>query len=247
MRISHVSFRLAAAACVAVCLCAAAAAQARAFGAVSVRQVKNWNPYRDYAYLQIDPTRFYWPNTTLSDVIKWAWDLNRFQLSQQPSWLFHDHFTIQATVAAPATGKQMQAMMQRYLADTLRMRFHFASTPEETLDLKVAKGGFKLKPVPPPPPGVGGHRGDPQTLDDFLFALEGNQKRVVFNRTGISGYFRINAALGRKGFMLRRGPDGKPEETLSDILEDKLGLTLKPSRANVSVLVVDAIQHPADR
>lgn len=219
------------------------AAQTPDFDAISVRAVKNWNPYRDYGGKQIDPGRFYFQNQTFSDVIMWAWGLSRFELSKQPPWIYHDRFTIEATTAAPASEVQMQAMMRRYLTANLGMRFHFVSTPEDTEDLVVAKGGFKLKPMPAPKGQFRG--GDPMSIAEFLYAVEGREKRLVFDKTGLTGYYNIRATFGRTGAMIRKGSDGKPEETYADVLEQYLGLTLRPSRTNVRVLVVDAIQHPA--
>jgi len=91
--------------------------------------------------------RFTTINTTLSDLITFAYDIHGKQISGAPAWADTDKFDIEAQPDVPGSpnGKQLKGMVQKLLADRFGLKFHRDKKELSAYVLTVAKGGPKLK------------------------------------------------------------------------------------------------------
>jgi uncharacterized protein (TIGR03435 family) len=72
------------------------------------------------------PDRFTYPGATLVDLIRWAHELQGFQVEGGPEWIQTDRFD----VSAKASSAQPQTVMRRMVARLLRERFNLESHVE---------------------------------------------------------------------------------------------------------------------
>jgi uncharacterized protein (TIGR03435 family) len=112
-----------------------------------------------------DVSHFRASNVTVKMLIATAYQVKEFQIAGGPGWINSERFDIDAkvedSVAAqlqklPREQQQAQTalMLRSLLADRLKLQISRASKEGSVLALVVAKGGPKLKEVPPPDPGA---------------------------------------------------------------------------------------------
>jgi uncharacterized protein (TIGR03435 family) len=177
-----------------------------------------------------------------------------------PAWADKDRFDVEAktdddTAAAmqklPVQEQEhlTMKMLQSLLTDRFQLRVHYESKEEPIYDLVLAKGGLKLKPLPPDQkPGWGRSVHGELTLHgrsiaEFANFLSKTQLtgRTVIDETGLTGNYDIDLKWTPDN---RQGtPDAGP--TLFTALEEQLGLKLVPAKGPVDTLVVDQIEKPS--
>ena len=95
-----------------------------------------------------------------------------------------------------------------------------------------------------PPCGIRSNRGEflagGITMEGLARNLATRAGRVIFDRTGLAGYYQIT---------LRFAPDVTADAdmpTLFTALQEQLGLKLEPSRAPLQTLVIDHVERPTE-
>jgi uncharacterized protein (TIGR03435 family) len=93
--------------------------------------------------------------------------------------------------------------------------------------------------------------GDAVTIDQLVGALAPATGRVVFDRTGLTGYFDIDLEWNPGQEQAQRA-DGAPPQAVSPsappiftAIREQLGLKLEGSRGLIELVVVDAAERPA--
>lgn len=108
-----------------------------------------------------DPSRFIATNVTVEFLITYAYNMRDFQVSGGPAWVASDRFDIVAKVEDSLAQKiqkllpaerqdQMRLLMQSLVADRFKLSISHETKQLPVYALVVAKGGSKLKEVPPP-------------------------------------------------------------------------------------------------
>ena len=77
-----------------------------------------------------------------------AFNLAPYQFPYVPSGE-HTTYDIAAKVPAGATREQFRGMLQRLLAERLKLAYHYEKKPAPVYDLAIAKNGAKLQESPP--------------------------------------------------------------------------------------------------
>ncbi|HEV8397311.1 MAG TPA: TIGR03435 family protein [Vicinamibacterales bacterium] len=137
-----------------------------------------------------------------------------------------------------------------------------------TIDCEARRAARRGGPPPVAPPGpppnpetirpVCGLRqtparlaGDAVTMPQLASALGPPSGRIVFDRTGLSGYFDVDLAW-IPGQEQQSRPDGAPIPAVDPsmpliftAIREQLGLRLEGSRAPVEVVVVVSAEHPS--
>jgi uncharacterized protein (TIGR03435 family) len=135
----------AAAVLVAVIAGAPVAAQQPAFEVASIKRSVSGGPQRFKMFPGVTVE-----NSTLKDLIKFAYAVDDFRISGGPGWINSDRYDIEAKVEGKPTTFDL-ALQRRRLQTLLQDRFNLAlhrETKELPIyELKVAKGGFKLHPL----------------------------------------------------------------------------------------------------
>lgn len=90
------------------------------------------------------PDRFVSPDITASQLIRYAYDMQEFQIIGGPSWLRSSRFDVSAKAEGPTTQDRMRLMVRRLLADRFGLRAHAESRELSTYALVVARADGRL-------------------------------------------------------------------------------------------------------
>jgi uncharacterized protein (TIGR03435 family) len=205
-------------------------------------------------------------NTTLSDLIKFAYGLHPRQITRGPAWLESEHFTITAkpdTEGMP-NGPQLKTMMQKLLEDRFKLKFHTEKKELSVYAITVTKTGAKLTKNDSggslPGFGGGGPRGlnaMNATMAEFAGMLQLNiLDQPVVDQTGL-GATRYNFILkwtpDASQIQLAGGPVPPPAADNADAPPDlflafqqQLGLKLESTKALADVMVIDGVEKPSE-
>ena len=209
------------------------------------------------------PGRFVAENQPLSDLLFFAYDVNRFRLVG-PDWIHSERFDITATGAV--TG-QAKPMLQQLLQDRFGLRAHVETRtqPVYLLTILRADGGLgpNLRQVQmdcssrepladgmtpcgtrTDPPGTLRARGTNWQTSILHRVIARSVDRLVLDRTGLNGQFDIT--LEWSDPVAQSAPAATADRPVFvTALREQLGLTLEPARQPIHVLVIDAIGRPS--
>lgn len=204
-------------------------------------------------------------NTTLSDLITFAYGVHARQVTNAPSWIEVDKYDI--TAQPDGTGqpndRQWKTMMQKLLRDRFQLAFHRDKKDLSVYAITVTRTGHKLTKS----------QGDPNGLPSLLFRGLGNlpamnasitdfagvmqaavMDRPVVDQTGLTGKWDFQlqwtpdefqfAGLGVRPPAPTNNPAAPPD--LYTAFKEQLGLELKGATAPADVLVVDKVAKPSD-
>ncbi len=187
--------------------------------------------------------RFIGINATLKSLIRYAYDVDDQQIIGASGWMESAGYDIAAKASDP-NAADLRPMVRTLLADRFHLKFHNATRELPVYALTVAKNGPKLTAVAKAGIGVGGGKGmlngrgaDMATLARVLRARLG---RVVYDRTGIPGFFN---------FQVNFAPDDNVSSDAPSIftaLQEQLGLKLETQKGPVEVILIDRAEKPGD-
>jgi uncharacterized protein (TIGR03435 family) len=196
-------------------------------------------------------------NYTLSQLIQFAYRLQKKQVEAGPDWLDTDRYDIDgvADVAGDPNDKQMRAMVRKLLADRFLLTFHREQKELSVYAITLGKGGPKLTKTLGDPNAFPGESGNGSStgltqrytnysmadLAENLQTMQRNGKPMV-DQTGLTG---------RYDFILKwwpyetpsTNPDAAPE--LFTAIQEQLGLKLEAVKAPMEVLVIDHVEQPS--
>lgn len=204
-------------------------------------------------------------DTSLADLIKFAYDLHEKQIEGGPKWMDTDKFDVTGkpdTEGLP-NPTQLKIMVQKMLADRFQLSFHREKKELAVYAITIAKGGPKLKPTELTGnlPGYGrqpsGMIVRNSTITQRAAILGANTlatlDRPVVDQTGLGDKrwdftlkFTRDAAVGGTGTDGQPAAPGDPDAPpdLFTALQQQLGLKLESTKAPVDVLVVDRAEKP---
>jgi len=208
------------------------------------------------------PRQFVTINTSLNDLITFAYGLHVRQVTGGPAWLESDLYDISAQPEAEGSPsrKQLEAMLQRLLADRFKLTFHRDKKELSVYAIVIGKNGPKLTRSAGDPNGLPGLflRGlgvlpaSNANMSDFAGVMQAAVlDRPVVDQTGLPGRFDFELKWtpdesqfgGRGGSAPRDAPDAPPD--LFTAIQEQLGLQLKSVKAPVDVLVIDHVEKPS--
>ena len=214
--------------------------------------------------LRIDGRRFVTRNSSLGDLIAFAYKVQVKQIVGAPDWLTQDRYDITGvpTGENTPTMTQVGAMVQRLLEERFKLTFHHETREMPAYVLNVGKNGPKLTPPasPGPMPTIG-FRPAPNgltlldlngTLGAFASVLQIMVlDRPVVDQTGISGRFDVQVTFTPddsefKGQMMVPPTDAASAAPgLFDAVQQQLGLKLSAQKAEVDVISIDHVERPS--
>lgn len=208
-------------------------------------------------------------NTTLSDLIKFAYDFHPKQVIGAPAWFDSDRFDVSGKPNSPGmpSVRQMQLMMQKMLADRFSLTFHKEKKELTAYTITVAKGGAKIQKETNSPVPVPGFGGLPQrgfnvrnaTLTEFASVMQAQfMDQPVVDQTGLGDVrytfvlkFTPDASMRPFGGLAPppeaqpAAPDQDAPPDLFGAMEQQLGLHMQKAKAPVDVMVIDKIEKPS--
>jgi len=204
--------------------------------------------------------------TSLSDLIKFAYNVHPRQISHGTAWLESDKFDITGKPDVPGTPSiaQLRSMVQQLLADRFQLKFHREPKELSAYAITVLKTGPKLTKNDSNPNGLPGYGGGGprgmvvrnSTIAEWAAVLQANLlDQPVVDQTGLGS--------NRYDFILKWTPDqaqlqlanpGAPPAPadpdappdLFTAFEQQLGLKLVSTKAPVDVLVIDRAEKPSE-
>lgn len=206
-------------------------------------------------------------DSSVSDLLKFAYDLHPRQITGGPAWIETEKYDISAkpdTEGVP-NGAQLKMMVQKLLAERFELTFHRDKKELSVYAISVTKPG-------PPKltknesggalPGFGG--GGPSgmfvrnaTMAEFANVLQSRLlDRPVVDQTGLGTQrwdFVLKWTLDASQMAAAGAPPGTPPpadnaDAPPDIyaaMQQQLGLKLESTKAPVEVVVIDKIEKPS--
>ena len=232
--------------------------------------------------------RFEANNASLKTLIQIAYDVRDFQISGGPAWISSDRYDIQAKAEGGSQGdlrteteEQRKAdldrrrlMIQALLADRFKLVVHKESKESTIYALVVAKGGPKLKELPPettpapdpkeskdsmdkpdpkrPPRGMMrmGH-GELSSQGVKLAALAQSLSnavgRPVIDKTGLTGDYSYELKWTPDESQGGAAPSADANgPSIFTALQEQLGLKLESQKGQVDSLVIDHAEKASE-
>lgn len=204
-------------------------------------------------------------NTTLSDLITFAWEIHPNQLSGGPAWISSQKFDLAAIPDKPGmpNDKQVKLMMRKLLADRFKLTLHHDKKDLSVFLITVAKTGPKIAKNETNPNGLPGlgMQGLGRvavrnaTIADFAQLMQGRiLDRPVVDQTGLPGRYDFSLQWtpddsqygGRGGQAPPPANGGNAPPDLFAAMQEQLGLKMEATRAPVDVIVIDHVEKPSD-
>jgi hypothetical protein len=188
------------------------------------------------------PTRRFTDHlTTAETLIIKAYDLSPHQVLGLPGWAKPemarpgDYFDVDAVAPIEnPTPAQLQSMLQGLLAERFLLRTHWETRELSVYLLTVGKHGAKFNPVD----GDAARRAPTMYL--LMQSLSKYVSAPIVDRTGLTGSYDFALDLHRL-----RQESADSGASVPVLLNDRLGLELKPAKESMEVLVVEHIQKPS--
>jgi uncharacterized protein (TIGR03435 family) len=204
-------------------------------------------------------------NTTLSDMVAFAYGVHARQITGGPAWLDTEKFDLAAQPDGDGqpNEKQWKTMVQKLLADRFELAFHRDKKELPVYAIVTAKTGPKLTRSEGDPNGLPGlfFRGlgvlpaTNATIADLAGVMQtAVLDRPVVDQSGISGRYDFTLTWtpddSQFGGLGARVPapaatDANAAPGLFTAIQEQLGLRLESTRAPVDVLVIDRVERPS--
>ena len=204
-------------------------------------------------------------NTTLNDLITFAYGIHAKQISGGPGWLESEKFDLaaQPNGEGQPNDKQWKGMVQKLLADRFQLAFHRDKKELSVYAIVVGKDGPKLTKNEGNPNGLPGlfFRGlgvlpaTNATMADFAGVMQGAVlDRPVVDQTGLTGRWDFTLTWTPDEFQFgglgaRMPPpanDAAAPPDLFTAFQEQLGLKLESTKAPAEVFVIDRVEKPSE-
>jgi uncharacterized protein (TIGR03435 family) len=204
-------------------------------------------------------------NVSLRSLIVMAYGMKDYQV-QGPDWLRLERFDIAAKFpeALPRDREKynagLHAMMQNMLVDRFKLAVHRDTKTFSVYGLIIGKSGIKFKEVPDSDSHNQSsnnthYKGTCVTMGAFAEFLARRTDQPVLDMTGLKGFYDLTL-----DWVVEPRPSGESKGdappvvadsgtglTLTEALQEQLGLKLEGRKAPIEILVVDhAERSPTD-
>ena len=229
-----------------------------------VATIKPSQPDRPGKGFGVQGSHFRTLNTTLSDLISFAYGIQKKQIVGAPDWVMTDKWDIEAQPDVPGAPNrdQVAGMVQKLLADRYQLKFHKETREMPAYVLGAAKAGPKMTENTSQNalPGLFFTNFAPVTLNVQNATMEDVAHlfqsavldRPVVDQTEIKG--RWNFQLKWTGDDSQFGDMGVKVPPPSDAadappplftaIQEQIGLKLESGKAQVPAYVIDKVEKP---
>jgi uncharacterized protein (TIGR03435 family) len=205
-------------------------------------------------------------NSSLGDLIAFAYNVQAKQIVGGPDWMDKDRYDIAAVPEQEGVpnAEQLRTMIKKLLTDRFKLAFHNDKKELSAYVLTVGKGGQKLTPtqLKGPLPGIGIRPGAGgitlnmvnATVGDFASFLQMLVlDRPVVDQTGIKGRFDYQCTFAPDDSQFNGHPPPVPPQAnatesapgLFEAIQQQLGLKLDAEKTPVDVIAIDHVEKPS--
>ncbi len=217
--------------------------------------------------INVNGRNFLTRNTSLADLIKFAYKVNEKQIVGAPDWWDKDKFDIAAVVAdgeGTPSDAQWHSMMRKLIVERFKLKFHQEKRELSVYVFSVGKDGPKnlTKSLSTnflpgfgfgPDPGGMVSSAQNATMAEFAdMVLQGRlMDRPVLNQTGIEGRYDFKVTfMPDESLFGGHGPpipvSENPAPNFFTALQEQLGLKLEATKAPADVMVIDHVEKPSE-
>jgi uncharacterized protein (TIGR03435 family) len=229
-----------------------------------VATIKPSNPDARGMGYRVNGRSFSTLNTTLSNLITFAYGIHARQVIGAPEWVDKEKFDISAKPDGEGqpNDAQWKMMVQKLLTDRFKLTFQRDKKELSVYALTVAKTGPKMTQSAGDPNGLPGlnFRGlgalavINANMSDFTQLMQGAVlDRPVVDQTGIKGRwdFTLNWTpdefqFAGMGVKPPPPPADSPNPDLFTAIQQQIGLKLDSTKATTEVFVVDHVDKPSE-
>lgn len=230
-----------------------------------VATIKPATPDRPGKAFMVRGRQFTTINTTLNDLITFAYGIHAKQITGGPAWLETEKYDVaaQPNGEGQPNDKQWKGMVQKLLADRFQLKFHRDKKELAVYAITVAKSGPKLSKSEGNPSGLPGlfFRGlgnlpaTNATMADFAGVLQSAVlDRPVVDQTGLAGRWDFTLTWTPDEFQFGGAAKNMPPPPnngaappdLFTAFQEELGLKLESTKAPAEVFVIDKVAKPTD-
>jgi uncharacterized protein (TIGR03435 family) len=233
--------------------------------AFEVATIKPSDPDRPGKVFTVRGRQFATINTTLVDMITFAYGIQVKQIIGAPAWVETQKYdvTAQPDGEGQPNDRQWKVMFQKMLADRFKFAFHRDKRELSVYAITVGRNGSKLTKSEGNPSGLPGmfFRGlgnlpaTNATMADFAGLLQtAVLDRPVVDQTGLTGRWDFTlkwtpdesqfGGLGIRVPTPTNDPGAPPD--LFTAIQEQLGLKLESTKAPAEVFVVDRVEKPSE-
>ena len=204
-------------------------------------------------------------NTTLNDIITFAYGLHAKQIVGAPAWFATDKFDIDGVpdVEGQPSSKQFKLLFQSVLTDRFKLTFHHDQKELSVYALTAGKSGSKMtetihKPTDPVNFLFRGKAGalmvTNATMKDFCDGMQSAvMDKPVVDHTGLTARydFTLNWTPDESQFESMGGfkppatEDPNAPPALSTAMQEQLGLKFDAVKAPADAFVIDHVEKPS--
>jgi uncharacterized protein (TIGR03435 family) len=213
--------------------------------------------------VRVNGRQFYTINTTVSDLMTFAYRLHSHQIAGGPAWIESEKYDLLAEPDGDGqpNDRQWRIMVEKLLAQRFKLAFHYNKKELSVYAITVGKTGPKLTKSTGDPNGLYGAffrgRGNMvcsnANMGDFAANLQSRLDRPVLDQTGISGRydFTLKWTPDDSQFVGQSLPspqptdDGTTPPNLFTAIQQQLGLKIEAKKAPADVLVIDHVERPS--
>lgn len=217
--------------------------------------------------LTLNGRNFQTRNSSLEDLIMFAYDVQKKQIVNAPDWITKDRYDIAAVPDAEGAPSmvQLKSMIQKLLAERFQLKFHHEKRDMSAFVLSVAKTGPKMtvNDSKGPLPGFGiipGVSGltlavGNASMTDFSGVLQAMVlDRPVVNQTGLDGKYDFTVKFTPDDSQFNGHPPAVPSKgdtaaepapSLFEAVQQQLGLKLEAQKTGVDVIAIDKVEKPS--
>lgn len=206
-----------------------------------------------------DSSKLTLENQTLKDCVRIAFDVKAVRVMPGgPKWAGTQRFDIEAKAGSVPDDREMKTMLRALLLDRFKLTVHRETKLSPGYALVIAKGGLKVRSVPPGPSRMSTRRGsmsgENASMASFAQALSDTLNMPVIDLTAVPGVFTFTlewtpevvqlGALTADDDEPNVLPDMPRGPNLSNAMQDQLGLKLESRKVPLEVLFIDRAERP---
>jgi uncharacterized protein (TIGR03435 family) len=203
-------------------------------------------------------------NASVSDLIEYAYSIQKNQIVGGPAWIDKNRYDISAVPAQEGEPSHAQdcVMVRKLLADRFKLIVHHEKRELPAFVLTLGEHGQKLAPTQisqsrpsinlrPGPKGLTLDARNASMADFAYYLLTFVLERPVVDQTGLTGKFDFQFTFAPDDSQFKGHPPQLPEVTesspgLFDAMQQQVGLKLKAGKAPVDVIVIDHLEPPSE-